>query len=40
VARSQSLVLFRAVAIARWTCISVLGIAVIGLIRLFALGAI
>jgi len=32
VARSQSLVLFRAVAIARWTCIGVLAIAVVGLI--------
>ena len=31
VARSQSLVLFRAVAIARWTCIGVLAIAVVGL---------
>jgi hypothetical protein len=40
VARSQSLVLFRAVAIARWTCIGVLAIAVVGLIRLYAQGAI
>ena len=40
VARSQSLALFRAVAIARWTCIGVLAIAVVGLIRLVALGAV
>jgi hypothetical protein len=40
VARSQSLALFRAVAIARWTCIGVLAVAVVGLIRLVALGAI
>src|SRR5207248_3495097 len=40
VARSQSLALFRAVAIARWACIGVLAVAVVGLIRLVALGAI
>ena len=40
VARSQSLALFRAVAIARWACIGVLAIAVVGLIRLVALGEI
>lgn len=40
VARSQSLALFRAVAIARWTCIGVLAIAVVGLIRLVALGGV
>ena len=40
VARSQSLVLFRAVAIARWTCIGGLAVAVVGLIRLVALAAI
>jgi hypothetical protein len=33
-------VLFRAVAIARWTCIGGLAVAVVGLIRLVALGAI
>jgi hypothetical protein len=38
--RAQSLALFRAVAIARWTCIGVLAIAVVGLIRLVALGQI
>ncbi len=40
VARTQSLALFRAIAIARWACIGALAIAVVGLIRLFALGAI
>ena len=40
VSRAQSLALFRAVAVARWTCIGVLAIAVVGLIRLVALGAI
>ena len=40
VTRSQSLLLFRAVAITRWTCIGVLAIAVVGLIRLVAIGAI
>ena len=39
VARSQSLALFRAVAIARWACIATFAIAILGLIRLFALGA-
>ena len=33
--RAQSLALFRAVAIARWTCIGVLAVAVVDLIRLF-----
>jgi hypothetical protein len=32
--------LFRAVAIARWACIGVLAVAVVGLIRLVALGEI
>jgi hypothetical protein len=40
VARSQSLALFRAVAIARWACIGTLAIAALALIRVFALGAI
>jgi len=40
VTRAQSLALFRAVAIARWACIWVLAIAVVGLIRLVALGEI
>jgi hypothetical protein len=38
VARSQSVVLFRAVAIARWACIGVFTIAIAALVRLFALG--
>jgi hypothetical protein len=40
VARSQSLALFRAVAIARWACIGTLAIATLALIRVFALGVI
>jgi hypothetical protein len=40
VARSQSLALFRAVAIARWACIGALAIATLALIRVYALGAI
>ena len=40
VSRSQSLVLFRAVAIARWTCIGVLALAVLGLLRRLAEAAI
>jgi hypothetical protein len=40
VARSQSLALFRAVAIARWACIAALAIATLVLLRWFALGAI
>ena len=40
VARSQSVALFRAVAIARWACIGTLAIATLALIRVFALGAI
>jgi hypothetical protein len=40
VSRAHSLALFRAVAITRWTCIGVLAIGVVGLIRLVALGAI
>ena len=40
VSRSQSLALFRAVAIARWACIGVFTIAIAALIRLFALGAL
>jgi len=33
--RAQSLALFRAVAIARWTCIGVLAVVIFDLIRLF-----
>ena len=40
VTSAQSLALFRAVEIARWACIGVLAIAVVGLIRLVALGEI
>ena len=40
VVRSQSVALFRAVAIARWACIGTLAIATLALIRVFALGAI
>jgi hypothetical protein len=40
VARSQSLALFRAIAIARWACITALAIATLVLLRWFALGAI
>ena len=38
VARTQSLALFRAIAIARWSCISALAIATLVLLRWFALG--
>ena len=38
VARSQSLALFRAIAIVRWACIGVFAIAIAALVRLFALG--
>jgi len=38
VARSQSLALFRAIAIARWACIGVFPIAVAALVPLFPLG--
>jgi len=37
VARSQSLALFRAIAIARWACIGTLAIAIAALVRLFVL---
>jgi hypothetical protein len=39
VARSQSVALFRAIAIARWACIATLAIATLVLLRWFALGA-
>ena len=38
--RSESLALFRAVAIARWICIGVLAVVVFDLIRLFTLDRI
>jgi hypothetical protein len=38
VARSQSVALFRAIAIARWACIGALAIATLVLLRWFALG--
>ena len=39
VARTQSLALFRAIAVARWSCIGAFAIATLVLLRWFALGA-